>query len=90
MRKMDSTEICNLLEIIIGETEPIADTWADEKIEENLKTLIDIGDWILDGLLRSAEHRKSSYASSRQNGERAYATMLAWKDWLANKEEELA
>lgn len=90
MRKMTSQEICNLLEIIVGETEPFADTWIDEVREENLKTLIDIGDWVLDELLRSAEHRKSSYASCRQNGERAYAVMLEWKEWLAKKGEELA
>lgn len=90
MKKMTSQEICNLLEVIVGNTEPEADTWRDEIIEENLKTLIDIGDWVLDGLFLSAKHRKDIYASSHKIGERAYATMLEWKDWLAKKEEDLA
>lgn len=90
MERMTSREICKMLEILIGNTEPEADSAIDEKREENLKTLIDIGDWLLDGLYYSARHRKDPYASSRNIGERAYATMLEWKDWLAEREEELA
>lgn len=90
MKKMNSNEIIKLLEIIIGETEPVADSRIDELREENLKTLIDIGDWVLDGLLYSAEHRKDPYYSSQKVGERAYSVMLEWKDWLSGKEEELA
>ena len=90
MDKMTSREICKLLEIVVGKTEPIADSAIDTIREENLKTLIDIGDWVLDGLLSAAEHRKDPYYSSQTIGERAYATMLEWKKWLAQKEEELA
>ena len=90
MEKMTSREICKLLEVVVGETEPIADSAIDDVREENLKTLIDIGDWVLDGLLYAAEHRKDPYDSSRKVGERAYATMLEWKEWLAQKETELA
>jgi len=90
MDKMTSREICKLLEIVVGESEPIADSAIDQIREENLKTLIDIGDWVLDGLLYAAEHRKDSYYSSQTIGERAYAVMLEWKEWLAQKEEELA
>lgn len=89
MEKMTSREICKLLEIVVGETEPIADSAIDPVREENLKTLIDIGDWVLDGLLYVAEHRKDPYYSSRKVGERAYATMLEWKDWLGQKGTEL-
>lgn len=90
MDRMTSTEICKLLEIVVGKTEPVADSAIDPGRKENLKTLIDIGDWVLDGLLYAAEHRKDPYYSSRTVGERAYAVMLEWKDWLAQKEEELA
>ncbi len=89
MDKMTSGEICKLLEIVVGKTEPVADSAIDNEREENLKTLIDIGDWVLDGLLYAAEHRKDPYYSSRTVGERAYAAMLEWKDWLATKEGEL-
>ena len=90
MDKMTSTEICKLLEIVVGITEPAADTAIDEKCEQNLKTLIDIGDWVLDGMYYAANHRHDPYYSSSSIGERAYASMLEWKDWLARKEEELA
>lgn len=90
MGKMTSREICKLLEIVVGETEPIADSAIDDVREENLKTLIDIGEWVLDGLLYAAGHRKDPYYSSQKVGERAYEAMLVWKDWLAQKETELA
>ena len=87
--KMTSREICKLLENVVGSTEPIADTAIDDVVSENLKTLIDIGDWVLDGLLYTAEHKKDPYYSSRTIGERAYACMLEWKEWLAEKEQQL-
>lgn len=90
MEKMTSREICKLLEVVVGETEPIADSAIDDVREENLKTLIDIGNWVLDGLLYAAEHRKDPYYSSQKVGEIAYATMLEWKDWLTQTETELA
>lgn len=90
MKKLSSNEICNLLENLVGLTEPQAESAIDDEVEQNIKTLIDIGDWVLDGLLFAAEHRKDPYYSSRTIGERAYAVMLEWKDWLARKEEELA
>lgn len=90
INSMTSKEICKLLEIIIGETEPVADSAIDPVRAENLKTLIDIGNWVLDGLLYAAEHRKDPYYSSQTIGETAYAAMLEWKEWLEQKEEELA
>ena len=90
MKRMTGQEICKLLDIVIGPTEPAADSAIDIEREENLKTLIDIGDWILDGLYYAALHRKEPYYSSCKIGERAYGTMLEWKDWLAEKEDELA
>lgn len=90
MEKMTSREICKLLEIIIGGTEPIADSAVDPIRAENLKTLIDVGNWVLDGLFYAAEHRKDPYYSSQTIGETAYAAMLEWKEWLEQKEEELA
>ena len=90
MEKMTSREICKLLEIMVGETEPIADSAVDPIRAENLKILIDVGNWVLDGLFYAAEHRKDPYYSSQTIGETAYAAMLEWKEWLAQKEEELA
>ena len=90
MRKMTPEEICKLLDILVGNTEPVADSAIDAETNENLKALIDIGNWVLDGMWYAARHRKDPYYSSQTVGERAYATMLEWKEWLAEKEEELA
>lgn len=90
MRKMTAEAICGLLDILIGPTEPVADSAIDIEREENLKAIIDIGNWVLDGLYCAAKHRKEPYYSSRIVGERAYVAMLEWKDWLAGMEEELA
>lgn len=90
MKRMTSQEICKLLDIIVGPTEPVADSAIDVEREENLQTLIDIGNWVLDGLYYAAKHRKEPYYSSHKVGERAYGAMLEWKDWLAEEEDELA
>lgn len=89
-KKLNSNEICNLLDILVGLTEPQSDTNMDDEVEYNLKTLIDIGDWVLDGIYFAARHRHSLCDSSRAIGERSYATMLEWKNWLTEKEEELS
>ena len=90
MKRMTNQEICKLLDIVIGPTEPVADSAIDVEREENLKNLIDIGNWELDGLYYAAQHRKDQYYSSSKVGERAYGAMLEWKDWLAESEDELA
>lgn len=90
MNKMTSREICKLLENVVGNTEPVADSAIDDVRDENLKTLIDVGNWVLDGIYYAAIHHKDPYASSQCVGERAYATMLEWKQWLSEIEEDLA
>ena len=90
MRKITAEAICGLLDILIGPTEPWADSAIDIEREENLKTLIDIGNWVLSQLYCAAKHRKSTYYSSSKVGERAYGAMLEWKNWLAESEDELA
>ena len=55
MNKLNSNEIINLLEILIGQTEAVGDSAQDDKIEENLMTLIDVTNWCLDGIMQSSE-----------------------------------
>lgn len=88
-KKLSANEICNLLEVLVGLTEPQAESAIDDKVEQNLKTLIYIGDWVLDGLYYTARHRKDPWYSSKTIGEQAYATMLEWKDWIEQRKSEL-
>lgn len=82
--------ITEVLDCLIGETDPVADSYIDDEREENLKTLIDVTNWCLDGLYSAASNRHSMYGSQRRVGERAYSAMLQMKDWLQSCEEELA
>lgn len=89
-REFDTREITKLLNLLVGDTEPVADSALDHQIEDNVKVLIDVVNWCLDGLYDTARHRKSDYGSQRDVGERAYAALLEWEEWLRGVEEELA
>lgn len=89
-RKFESGEITKVLDALIGMTCPVADSTIDRQINENLMVLIDVTNWCLDGVYYAASNRKSPYGSQMDVGERAYAAMLEWKEWLENCENELA
>lgn len=89
-RTFEANEITKLMNVMIGGTEPYADSAIDMKVDSNLRTLIDVINWCLDGMYDAARHRKSEYRSQIDIGERAYASLLQWKDWITAVEEELA
>lgn len=89
-RTFETKEITKLMNVMIGGTEPCADSAIDFKVDSNLRTLIDVVNWCLDGIYDAARHRKSEYRSAMDIGERAYASLLQWKDWITAVEEELA
>lgn len=88
--KLTANEITRLLNVLIGSPCPTADSCIDRDRNENLMTMIDVVNWLLGYVYDAAYSRKSPYGSARDVGERAYAAMLEWKDWLAEIEEELA
>ena len=88
MKKLTSREICDLLDILIGNTKPAGDTAIDEVREQNLKTLIDIGNWVFDGVMVAAEFCTSPMYSRREMGMRAKGAMFEWRDWLSYQLEE--
>lgn len=89
MRKLSNSEICNLNEILIGGTEPIGETYYDQEVENNLMRLIDLGNWVLDGLYSAARYHNRAEYSMKQVGERAKSTMMDWRDWLTRRLDEL-
>ena len=89
-RRLDSNDICNLLENLIGETEPIGDSAADSAIEQNFMIVVDVLDWCLDRSFMTANHIHSEYDSERRVGKRAYATLDEIATWCHEKVEELA
>ena len=49
-RMFETGEITKLLDVLIGQTEAVGETNEDNRRLDNLKTLIDVTNWCLDGL----------------------------------------
>lgn len=49
-RIFETREITKLLDVLIGKVEAVGETNEDERRLDNLKTLIDVTNWCLDGL----------------------------------------
>lgn len=49
-RMFEAHEITKLLDVLIGKVEAVGETNEDERRLDNLKTLIDVTNWCLDGL----------------------------------------
>ena len=49
-RRFETNEIVKLLDALIGDVEAVGETNEDERRLDNLKTLIDVTNWCLDGL----------------------------------------
>lgn len=88
MEKLDSSEIIKLLDNLIGETEAVGDSSADEIILDNLMTLIDVTDWCIDGVAKSSKTRNRQEWSMQFIGKGAFKALLRWKEWLTERSEE--
>lgn len=85
--KLSSGTINMLLDNLIGDTEAVGDTWRDHDRLINLKTLIDVVNFCLDGVKRSAESEGFEY-SVVENRETARGALLDWRDWINEVLEE--
>ena len=84
---MTSHEIIKLLTCLLGGTEAIGDSAYDEVVKENLKKLIDITNWCLDGISQSAETRHRYESSMRDVGETAFSALCEYKEWIEERIE---
>ena len=82
---MNDKEIIKLLEILIGQTEAVGDSAVDDKVESNLKTLIDVANWCMDGVSQSASTMHRPEYSMRKIGERAFSALCEWEEWLKER-----
>lgn len=85
MAKLSSDEIIKLLEVLIGSTAAVGETNADHVVMENLKTVIDIGDYCLDKVFLASITYGRSEASMHEIGWTARCAMDEWKSWLEAK-----
>ena len=87
MEKLNSKEIIKLLDILIGKTEPIGESNYDEKVLSNLKTLIDVTNWCLDGVFQASEYIHRPEYSMNIVGFNAQCALQELMDWLSEKME---
>lgn len=85
MGRLKSNEITKVLEVLIGEVEAVGESNADERRLDNLKTLIDVTNWCLDGLEFAMESGQGRVEASMHTI--SYTAQLAldeYKTWLNN------
>ena len=82
-RIYESKEIIKLLDTLIGEVEAVGESNEDERRLDNLKALIDVTNWCLDGLqfaMYSGQGRDE--LSMRIIGDTAQLALDEYKTWL--------
>lgn len=85
MSKLNSGEITKLLGILIGSTEPIGESNYDEKVMENLKTLIDVTNWCLDGVAYARDYIGRCEWSMNKVGFDAQCALQEWEQWIKER-----
>lgn len=88
MRKLNSIEIINLLDNLIGQTEAVGDYTQDDEIEKNLMTLIDVTNWCLDGIMQSSETCGKVEYTMHRIGWRAKCALADYLKWLKERVED--
>lgn len=79
--RMTSDEILKLLNLLIGNTEPSETYWLER--EQNLKKLIDVVNWSLDGVLFCRDACKCNGGEhAHEMKMRAEQAMDEWRVWL--------
>ena len=87
--RLDSTEIIKVLNNLIGRTEAVGETNTDEVRLRNLKTLIDVTNWCLDGILFASETCGRPEASMHEIGWTAKCALDDYARWLRQVLEEV-
>lgn len=81
-RKFSSSEIIKILDALIGTTTAVGETRADERTLDNLRTLIDVTNWCIDGIYQSSETMGRPEWSMHQIGYIANCSLAEFRDWL--------
>lgn len=86
--RFNSSEIIKILNNLIGQTEAVGETNADERIFKNLQTLIDVTNWCIDGINQSSETAGRPEASMHKIGWTALCALDEYRTWLNDILEE--
>lgn len=89
MDGLESKEITKVLNILIGDTKPVGDTWADEKRFDNLIKLCYVTDWCLNRIAIASESFNRPEASVQTIGTTAKKYLTDTKTWVEEHLSEL-
>ena len=82
-RLFESKEIIKLLDTTVGKTEAVGDSIADEHRLDNLKTLIDVTNWCMDGLQYAMDSGLGRpEASMHEIGFTAQCALDEYREWI--------
>lgn len=82
-RNFESKEIIKVIDAMVGRTEAVGDTRDDKRRLYNLKTLIDITNWCMDGVRFAMESGKGRRESSMHEISRtAQLALDEYRTWL--------
>lgn len=83
IREIESKEIIKVLGILIGETEATGSQIEDDRRLDNLKVLIDVTNWCMDGLQYAMDSGQGRFEySMREIGYTAQGALLEYKEWI--------
>ena len=88
-RTFETHEITKLLDVLIGKVEAVGETEEDERRLDNLKTLIDVTNWCLDGLqFAMASGRGRAEWSMAEISYTAQCALDGYSTWITDVLEE--
>lgn len=83
VREIESKEIIKILDILIGKTEATGSQIEDNRRLDNLKVLIDVTNWCMDGLQYAMDSGQGRFeVSMREIGNTAQGAFLDYKEWI--------
>ena len=80
--KLSANEICNVLEVLIGNTHAQGETTADDKAFDRMEVLEQVTDWCLDGFYYECGKANKSEWSMARSGKEAIKYLKETKEWI--------
>ena len=80
--KLNACELVKVVDNLLGQTTAVGESNADEAIYTNLQNAIQLTDWLLDGIVDSAETMRRPEYSMHKVGDKAFGALRDWAIWL--------
>lgn len=80
--ELNGTEICKVLEVLVGNTHAQGETTADDKAFDRMQVLEQVTDWCLDGFNYECSKANKSEWSMARSGKEAIKYLKETKEWI--------